>query len=246
MKVIELFNRNLNKSTIESIDSTTFKEQINLLLNSTLVRLSGKEKAIVIGAGKMNDFSLSFFVKNFEETVLTDVDLLSVNESVRYERLSKKENDRLTRIRIEYTGFEINHFFSDFKERIVNCHSYDKLEKVIKSKLDGLENYKFLKDYEGKADFIDMCNRLTERTKQLNMEIVSIVQNDNVIILEWIMTMIFKKYPSTPLYGCTKLKISDDNYILEQRDYYDLWGDIFNNIPRFGKMYRRFLIKKFG
>jgi hypothetical protein len=154
MKVIELFNRNLNKSTIESIDSTTFKEQINLLLNSTLVRLSGKEKAIVIGAGKMNDFSLSFFVKNFEETVLTDVDLLSVNESVRYERLSKKENDRLTRIRIEYTGFEINHFFSDFKERIVNCHSYDKLEKVIKSKLDGLENYKFLKHYEGKVDFI--------------------------------------------------------------------------------------------
>ena len=99
---------------------------------------------------------------------------------------------------------------------------------------------------EGKADFIDMCNRLTKRTKELNMEIVSIVQNDDTIILEWIMTMIFKKYPSTPMYGCTKLKITDDNYIIEQRDYYDLWGDIFNNIPRFGKMYRRFLIKKFG
>jgi len=99
---------------------------------------------------------------------------------------------------------------------------------------------------EGKADFIDMCNRLTKRTRQLNMEIVSIVQNENVIIFEWIMTMMFKKYPSTPMYGCTKLKISDDNYILEQRDYYDLWGDIFNNIPRFGKAYRRFLIKKFG
>lgn len=99
---------------------------------------------------------------------------------------------------------------------------------------------------EGIDNFIDMCNRLTKRTKQLNMEIVSIVQNDNTIIFEWIMTMMFKKYPSTPLYGCTKLLISDDNYILEQRDYYDLWGDIFNNIPRFGKMYRRFLIKKFG
>lgn len=99
---------------------------------------------------------------------------------------------------------------------------------------------------EGIDNFIEMCNRLTKRTKQLNMEIVSIVQNDNTIIFEWIMTMMFKKYPSTPLYGCTKLLISDDNYILEQRDYYDLWGDIFNNIPRFGKMYRRFLIKKFG
>lgn len=99
---------------------------------------------------------------------------------------------------------------------------------------------------EGIDNFIAMCNRLTTRTKQLNMEIVSIVQNGDTIIFEWIMTMMFKKYPSTPMYGCTKLKISEDNYILEQRDYYDLWGDIFNNIPRFGKMYRRFLIKKFG
>jgi len=99
---------------------------------------------------------------------------------------------------------------------------------------------------EGIDNFIAMCNRLTTRTKQLNMKIVSIVQNDNTIIFEWIMTMMFKKYPSTSLYGCTKLLISEDNYILEQRDYYDLWGDIFNNIPRFGKMYRRFIIKKMG
>ena len=96
---------------------------------------------------------------------------------------------------------------------------------------------------EGIDNFIEMCNRLT---KPHNIEIVSIVQNDNTIIFEWKMTMMFKKYPSTPLYGCTKLLISEDNFILEQRDYYDLWGDIFNNIPRFGKMYRKFLIKKFG
>ena len=99
---------------------------------------------------------------------------------------------------------------------------------------------------EGIDNFIEMCNRLTKRTKQLNMEIVSIVQNNNTINYEWIRTMMFKKYPITPLYGCTKLLISEDNFILEQRDYYDLWGDIFNNIPRFGKMYRKFLIKKFG
>jgi hypothetical protein len=59
-------------------------------------------------------------------------------------------------------------------------------------------------------------------------------------------TMMFKKYPNTPMYGATKLVLSEDGLIKEQRDYYDLWGDIFNNIPRFGKMYRRFLIKKFG
>ena len=99
---------------------------------------------------------------------------------------------------------------------------------------------------EGIEDFTAMCNRLTKRTYKLNMEIVSIVQNENVIMFEWIMTMMFKKYPSTPMYGCSKLTISDDGLILEQRDYYDLWGDIFNNIPHWNKMYRRFLIKKFG
>jgi hypothetical protein len=78
------------------------------------------------------------------------------------------------------------------------------------------------------------------------MEIVSIAQNENIIIFDWIMTMIFKKYPSTPMYGSTKLTISEDGLILQQRDYYDLWGDIFNNIPHFNKMYRKFLIKKFG
>ena len=99
---------------------------------------------------------------------------------------------------------------------------------------------------EGIEDFTAMCTRLTERTKQLNMEITSIIQHENCIMLEWIMTMMFKKFPSTPLYGVTRLTLHEDGRIIEQRDYYDLWGDIFNNIPRFGKMYRRFLKKKFG
>jgi limonene-1,2-epoxide hydrolase len=99
---------------------------------------------------------------------------------------------------------------------------------------------------EGLDNFIAMCNRLTRRTKQLHMEILAIAQNDNVIMFDWVMTMMFKKYPNTPMYGATKLVLSKDGLIIEQRDYYDLWGDIFNNIPRFGKMYRRFLIRKFG
>jgi limonene-1,2-epoxide hydrolase len=99
---------------------------------------------------------------------------------------------------------------------------------------------------EGIDNFIAMCQRLTKRTTQLKMEIIGIAQTDNVIMMDWVMTMIFKKYPSTPIYGATKLVLSEDDLIIEQRDYYDLWGDIFNNIPHFGKIYRRFLVKKFG
>lgn len=99
---------------------------------------------------------------------------------------------------------------------------------------------------EGKEAFLGVCNRLTTRCESLNMEIVSIARNGNVIIFDWIMTMSFKKYPSTPMYGASKLTLNEDGMIIGQRDYYDMWGDIFNNIPHWNKIYRRFLKRKFG
>ena len=99
---------------------------------------------------------------------------------------------------------------------------------------------------EGKEAFMAMCERLATRCKSLNMDLINVIQKDNVILMEWIMTMSFTKYPPTPLYGSTRLIIGEDGRISEQRDYYDLWGDIFNNIPHFKKHYRKFLTKKFG
>lgn len=99
---------------------------------------------------------------------------------------------------------------------------------------------------EGKEAFTALCARLTDRCKELRMEIVSIFHRDNEIMFDWTMTMMFKRFPSTPIYGSTKLTLHADGRILFQRDYYDLWGDIFNGIPWFRKPYRRFMRKKFG
>jgi len=99
---------------------------------------------------------------------------------------------------------------------------------------------------EGIEDFTAMCNRLTDRCEQLNMEINSVVMDDNVVFLEWIMVMMFKRFPSTPMYGTTKLIFGEDNRIIHQRDYYDIWGDIFNGIPGFKRIYRRFMHRYFG
>ena len=99
---------------------------------------------------------------------------------------------------------------------------------------------------EGINEFISLCERLTERCESLEMQILSIAQNSNIILMDWIMTMSFNKYPSTPVYGSTKLILHPDGRIIYQRDYYDLWGDIFNGIPYFKKTYRRFMRKHFG
>lgn len=99
---------------------------------------------------------------------------------------------------------------------------------------------------EGIDEFKAMCGRLTDRCKSLRMDIASLVMDGNVVIMDWKMTMSFKKFPDTPMFGATKLVFHDDGRIIEQRDYYDLWGDIFNGIPWFHKGYRKFMHKKFG
>ena len=103
-----------------------------------------------------------------------------------------------------------------------------------------------IQEIKGIEDFTAMTERLTKRSKQLKMNIVNIVIDGNIVFLEWEMTLSFKKYPSSILYGSSRLTLNQEGKIIEQRDYYDLWGDIFDNIPRFGKAYRRFMIKKFG
>ena len=99
---------------------------------------------------------------------------------------------------------------------------------------------------EGITEFTALCDRLTGRCKELRMDIESIFKKDNEIIFDWKMTMMFNKFPSTPIFGCTKLTLHEDGRIIKQRDYYDLWGDIFNGIPWFKKPYRKFMHKKFG
>jgi limonene-1,2-epoxide hydrolase len=99
---------------------------------------------------------------------------------------------------------------------------------------------------EGINEFKEMCKRLTKRCKKLQMDIYSIAQEDNIILMQWKMTMVFRRSPNTPIYGCTKLKLHKDGRIIEQRDFYDLWGDIFNGIPGFRIVYRKLMKKFFG
>jgi limonene-1,2-epoxide hydrolase len=103
-----------------------------------------------------------------------------------------------------------------------------------------------VQELRGIEEFVAMTRRLTDRSKDLSMNIVRTAQQDRDIFIEWEMTIKFKKNPSSVLYGTSRVTLNEEGKIIEQRDYYDLWGDIFDNIPRFGKAYRRFMKKRFG
>ena len=103
-----------------------------------------------------------------------------------------------------------------------------------------------IQEIHGMTEFRAMTERLTNRSKDLKMKIVKAVMGGDTVFVEWEMTISYKKNPSSVLYGSSRLTLNNEGKITEQRDYYDLWGDIFDNIPRFGKAYRKFMKRKFG
>lgn len=103
-----------------------------------------------------------------------------------------------------------------------------------------------IQELRGMEEFKAMTERLTDRSNDLKMHIVRTAQQDRDIFIEWEMTITFRKNPNSVLYGSSRVTLNEEGKIIEQRDYYDLWGDIFDNIPRFGRAYRRFMKRKFG
>ena len=99
---------------------------------------------------------------------------------------------------------------------------------------------------EGIHKFEKMCHRLTNRCSKLLMDIHNIAQESDIIVMEWTMTMVFRRLPSSSIHGCTRLRTGEDGRIIEQRDYYDLWGDIFDRVPVIRTIYRKLMKLLFG
>jgi limonene-1,2-epoxide hydrolase len=103
-----------------------------------------------------------------------------------------------------------------------------------------------IQEIRGIEAFKAMTQRLAKRSKDLSMRVVRVTKQENIVFLEWEMTIKYRNNPSAVMYGSSRLTINKDGKIAEQRDYFDLWGDIFDNVPGFGKLYRKFMRFLFG
>lgn len=103
-----------------------------------------------------------------------------------------------------------------------------------------------VQEIHGIKPFSEMVERLTRRSSELRMAVLRAVIQENVIFVEWEMTILFRNTRASVVHGASRLTLNADGKIIEQRDYYDLWGDIFDNIPVWNKLYRKFMRKVFG
>jgi limonene-1,2-epoxide hydrolase len=102
-----------------------------------------------------------------------------------------------------------------------------------------------IQEIHGIEKFSAMTRRLAKRSKSLEFHVHNSVIKGNLILMEWEMVISYKKYPKASVYGASRILLRDGK-VIEQRDYYDLWGDIFDNIPLIKKGYRWFMRKVFG
>ncbi len=227
MKFMEIFNHDLNNSlNQENKDIDAFRLQVDLILKSLVERLNDNKIAIVIGAGKMKDFSATFFVRRFDEVVLTDVDMNTVIEAEGKFNLSEKDKKKITKIRIEYTGFEKNAFFQDFKERIINCRTFGKIDQVISSKLRGLEDYRFLRDYEGSGDLVYVSPIYTQLVYNQILRECSVLRENGYPehMLKYIEnTMLDKMVQIIDTFNDNIIRtLKDDGYLIVLSDVFQL------------------------
>lgn len=98
----------------------------------------------------------------------------------------------------------------------------------------------------GIEEFKNMVERLTRRSNELRMVIKNAVWHEDTIFMEWEMIINFKDTKTSSIYGSSKITLNEEGKIKDQRDYYDLWGDILDNIPLVNRVYRKFMKRVFG
>lgn len=152
MKEMEKFNNDLNNSNKNSLSSTGYRKQISSILKDAITSLDRRERVCVIGAGKLGDIEVSILSPFFNEVILTDVDVSSIKLGLIQQSITELKNIQLSRI--EYSGFEINHFFTDFQKKMISCKTFEDIERTINLMLSNIEKYRFLKSYDKAIDLL--------------------------------------------------------------------------------------------
>ncbi len=93
---------------------------------------------------------------------------------------------------------------------------------------------------EGRDAVIEMLLRFPQRCKELRCIVHRVVQEGDVIFVEWTTEMVInRRIPTLRDDGCSRLLLDEDGRVIDHRDYFDLWGDMIDAFPRASKVYRK-------
>jgi hypothetical protein len=148
MKEDFYYQYQLNQSH-KNLDNKAYIEITTNLMNSILNKQENKENILVIGAGNLSDFDLSFLLTCFNNVYLTDIDVLSINQALK----DKKYYPKIKVKQVDYIGTRDTNFFNDFSE-LLKFTEYNEVDQFFQNKIRKLMSFQFSKSFNIKFDSI--------------------------------------------------------------------------------------------
>ncbi len=116
---VECFNHDVNQSHDPDDKHrrwSDYRQQVNRFMDDHLDRLQSRERAIVLGAGSLNDIDLKKLCDDFAEVVLSDIDTDSIQQGIGLFHLNQEQNKKVAIVRHNYAGDSSDSFFKSLEK----------------------------------------------------------------------------------------------------------------------------------
>lgn len=144
----EDFYYKLNQSH-KNLDNREYIKITTDFMSSSLKEQTKKERLLVVGSGNLSDFNLDYFLLNFKEVHLSDIDI----ESIKYALKEQNDNSRIIIHQVDYIGFTESHFFDNFHD-LLKMVDYQEVKTFFIEKFKILEKYHFSSKFSQLFDVI--------------------------------------------------------------------------------------------
>jgi hypothetical protein len=144
---IKEFHSTLNSDhhLTNTTKSDCFRNQMYEVFSKAINLCEERDLVCVLGAGQCREIPLSFFESEFENVLLTDVDISALKEQI--------TTGSIKALEIEYTGLDDIHFFKEIQNSIFTEDVLSFSVKVTEL-LKSVETYEFLKNQFHHVDLV--------------------------------------------------------------------------------------------
>lgn len=149
MKTSKDFYTLLNQSNVPG-DNRTYIKNTTSMMESLLLSRKRPMNALVLGAGRMDDLSIDFFLREFDQVTFTDIDSTSMDKALK----DYQSENRIYKSELDYLGLEQQHFFRDFDVLFTLEDHTSSIKLFIERKLEKIMNYQFSEEFTQDFDFV--------------------------------------------------------------------------------------------
>jgi len=149
MKTSKDFYALLNQSN-ELGDNRKYIQETTSMMESLLLTRKKPRNALVLGAGRMDDLSIDFFLREFDQVTFTDIDGSSMDKALKnYQNI-----DRVFKRELDYLGLDQHHFFEDFDVLFALEEDTNRIRYFVEKKLEKILHYKFSEKLDKTFDLV--------------------------------------------------------------------------------------------